>query len=232
MFVCQCREGEIGNLYGPNCSKIYHSPLSRFGLDSQGSMGSESEVPLRNFSSMDSSSSGMRRGWERSSRGLFRLGQSLKFKTSAQVFDKEVVKDERWTYLDPGSLHGWNTFFVASCLIAVSVDPLFFFLPVVDYAHGCIEISQNLKVSVTVFRTTTDFIYMIHMFLRFRTAFTKPSTRVLGRGELVTDPYEIAVNYLRKDFWIDFVAVLPVPQVLSLSLCLAHIVCYETKLIS
>jgi len=187
----------------------------RFGLDSQGSMGSESEVPLRNFSSMDSSSSGMRRGWEKGSRGLFRLGQSLKFKTSAQVFDKDAVKDERWKYLDPSSprLHKWNTFFVASCLVAVSVDPLFFFLPVVDYANECIEISKNLKVSVTVFRTTTDFIYMIHMFLRFRTAFTKPSTRVLGRGELVTDPYEIAVNYLRKDFWIDFVAVLPVPQI-------------------
>ena len=134
------------------------------------------------------------------------------------MFDKEVVKDERWKYLDPGSptLLKWNTFFVASCLVAVSVDPLFFFLPVVDFANECIEISQNLKVSVTVFRTTTDFIYMIHMFLRFRTAFTKPSTRVLGRGELVTDPYEIAVNYLRKDFWIDFVAVLPVPQVLIL----------------
>ena len=178
----------------------------------------------------------MRRGWEKGSRGLFRLGQSLKFKTSAQGFDKEVVKDERWKYLDPGSLHRWNTFFVASCLVAVSVDPLFFFLPVVDYANECIEISQNLKVSVTVFRTTTDFIYMIHMFLRFRTAFTKPSTRVLGRGELVTDPYEIAVNYLRKDFWIDFVAVLPVPQVLilgplCLSLSLSNIVCQETKLI-
>jgi len=54
---------------------------------------------------------------------------------------------------------------------------------------------------------------VVHMFLRFRTAFIKPSTRFFGRGELVTNQKAIAARYLKMDFWIDFLAVLPVPQV-------------------
>lgn len=59
----------------------------------------------------------------------------------------------------------------------------------------------------------TDFFYMIHMCLQFRTGYIEPSTRVFGRGDLVTDPKKIAARYLRKDFWLDLVAVLPIPQV-------------------
>jgi cyclic nucleotide gated channel len=55
---------------------------------------------------------------------------------------------------------------------------------------------------------------LIHMALQFRTAFIAPSSRVFGRGELVVDPHKIAMRYLKKDFWLDFVALLPLPQVL------------------
>ena len=183
-------------------------------LDSQGSMGSECEVPLRKSFSINSQSA-VRRGWEKSSRGFFRLGQSLKFRNSARVFDEAVAKQENQNYLDPSSpsLHRWNTFFVASCLVAVFVDPLFFYLPVVDNSLNCIKISAKLKISVTVFRTTTDFLYLVHMFLQFRTAYIAPSSRVFGRGALETNLKKIGARYMRKDFWLDFVAVLPIPQV-------------------
>ncbi|CAK9214259.1 unnamed protein product [Sphagnum troendelagicum] len=126
------------------------------------------------------------------------------------------------TILDPGSkfCQQWNKFFVISCLVAIFVDPLFYYLPVVDgfqpvSAGGggtCITISRKLAISVTVFRTITDTLYLIHMALQFRTAFIAPSSRVFGRGELVVDPYKIAMRYLKKDFWLDFVALLPLPQ--------------------
>jgi len=182
-------------------------------LDSQGSMGSECEMPLRKSFSINSQSA-VRRGWERGSRGFFRLGQSLKFRNSARVFDEAVAKQENQNYLDPASpsLHRWNTFFVASCLVAVFVDPLFFYLPVVDNSENCIKISTKLKISVTVFRTTTDFLYLVHMFLQFRTAYIAPSSRVFGRGALETNLKKIGARYMRKDFWLDFVAVLPIPQ--------------------
>ncbi|XVE97461.1 hypothetical protein REPUB_Repub03eG0021700 [Reevesia pubescens] len=47
----------------------------------------------------------------------------------------------------------------------------------------------------------------------FRTAYIAPSSRVFGRGELVIDPAQIAKRYLQRYFIIDFLAVLPVPQI-------------------
>jgi cyclic nucleotide gated channel, plant len=41
---------------------------------------------------------------------------------------------------------------------------------------------------------------------------------VFGRGHLVTDPKEIAKQYLRSDFAVDLVASLPLPQVIWLLL--------------
>lgn len=211
-----------------------HKKFVRFRptLDSQASMGSESDVPLRSAFNIDSSKGYynnddttkgfismdnlQRRGWHRSSKGFFKLSQSWRGgKTATQVYDDDIPTDKSWSYLDPTSksLLRWNTFFLASCLLAVFIDPLFFFLPQVDFTRSCISISRQLKIVVTVFRTLTDFFYVVHMFLRFRTAFIQPSTRFFGRGELVTNPKAIAARYLKLDFWIDLLAVLPVPQV-------------------
>jgi cyclic nucleotide gated channel len=193
----------------------------RSDLDSQDSFGSEAELLRGSQSSfrVDSSGSATRRRWEKGSLGnVFRIGHSLKFKgaSSADMFrEAEPKATGKQRILDPESqkLHRWNTFFVASCLVAVSVDPLFYYLPVIDSTNNCLQTSVGLKKAVTVFRTMTDFFYMIHMFLQFRTAYVMPSSRVFGRGDLVTDPKMIATRYLRKDFWLDLLAVLPVPQV-------------------
>ncbi|KNA16230.1 hypothetical protein SOVF_090730 [Spinacia oleracea] len=58
-----------------------------------------------------------------------------------------------------------------------------------------------------------DFLYMLHVFVRFRTAFVAPSSRVFGRGELVLDRKEIARRYIRSGFFIDLIAALPLPQI-------------------
>nr|PNR38847.1 hypothetical protein PHYPA_019125 [Physcomitrium patens] len=186
-------------------------------LDSQDSFDDYTNVLLRNQQSFGGGSSGSERSqqWEKGSVRWSRLGESFKFKgSSSQGFCESNSNPGKRNYLDPTSplLHRWNIFFVASGLVAVSMDPLFYYLPTVDDANNCVQIDGGLKKAVTVFRTMTDFFYLIHMFLQFRTAYIAPSSRVFGRGDLVTDPKMIAAHYLRKDFWLDLVAVLPIPQ--------------------
>ncbi|CAD5312854.1 unnamed protein product [Arabidopsis thaliana] len=97
---------------------------------------------------------------------------------------------------------------------AVSVDPLFFYLPIVDNSgSSCIGIDTKLAVTTTTLRTIVDVFYLTRMALQFRTAYIAPSSRVFGRGELVIDPAKIAERYLTRYFVVDFLAVLPLPQI-------------------
>ncbi|KAJ9537306.1 hypothetical protein OSB04_030039 [Centaurea solstitialis] len=119
--------------------------------------------------------------------------------------------------LDPGSevILQWNRIFLFSCLVALFVDPLFFYLPSVQKVDGssCMMSDLNLGIVVTCLRTIADAFYMLHIAIKFRTAYVSPSSRVLGRGELVMDPEKIAWRYLKSDFFIDLVATLPLPQI-------------------
>uniref|UniRef100_A0A803N3C5 Cyclic nucleotide-binding domain-containing protein n=1 Tax=Chenopodium quinoa TaxID=63459 RepID=A0A803N3C5_CHEQI len=76
---------------------------------------------------------------------------------------------------------------------------------------------RKLAVAATTVRTVIDVFYLIRMALQFRTAYIAPSSRVFGRGELVINPAQIAKRYLLGYFIIDFLSVLPLPQLLKLS---------------
>lgn len=168
-----------------------------------------------NFGRTSSSiSSSVRRGLEKSSEGLKNIGRSLRSGVSRVVFSEDLKTSERKIF-DPQdkSLQRWNRFFVVSCIIAVAVDPLFFYLPVVDDLSRCLDIDWNLAVTATVLRTLLDIFYLVHMAFQFRTAFIAPSSRVFGRGELVIDSVQIAKRYFLTSFAIDILAVLPLPQV-------------------
>lgn len=195
------------------------------GFEAKRSVGSEdrsSNYGLKsdNFGRTSSSiSSSVRRGLEKSSEGLKNIGRSLRSGVSRVVFSEDLKTSERKIF-DPQdkSLQRWNRFFVVSCIIAVAVDPLFFYLPVVDDSSRCLDIDWNLAVTATVLRTLLDAFYLVHMAFQFRTAFIAPSSRVFGRGELVIDPVQIAKRYFLTSFGIDILAVLPLPQVQNLIL--------------
>ncbi|KAF8378308.1 hypothetical protein HHK36_029647 [Tetracentron sinense] len=129
-----------------------------------------------------------------------------------------LVSDQQkpWWYqiLDPGGhiVTQWNHVFLISCLIALFLDPLYFYLPTVG-GPACLMTDLNLGIVVTFFRTVTDLFYLLHMIMKFRTAFVAPSSRIFGRGELVMDAREIAFRYLKSDFVIDLAATLPLPQI-------------------
>ncbi|XP_038987401.1 probable cyclic nucleotide-gated ion channel 20, chloroplastic [Phoenix dactylifera] len=110
----------------------------------------------------------------------------------------------------------WNKFFVISCLIAIFVDPLFFFVLSVQKEQKCIVLNWSFATALAVVRSVTDFIYLLHMLLQFRLAYVAPESRVVGAGDLVDQPKKIALHYLRGFFIIDVFIVLPLPQVMIL----------------
>ncbi|KAM1129809.1 hypothetical protein EV1_039134 [Malus domestica] len=110
----------------------------------------------------------------------------------------------------------WNKFFVISCLITIFVDPLFFFLLLVDQDNNCIVLDWPLTTRLVIFRSMTDFIYLMHILLQFRLAYVGPESRVVGAGVLVDHPKKIALNYLQGYFLLDFFNVLPLPQIITL----------------
>uniref|UniRef100_A0A5B6YPM6 Putative cyclic nucleotide-gated ion channel 17 n=1 Tax=Davidia involucrata TaxID=16924 RepID=A0A5B6YPM6_DAVIN len=147
--------------------------------------------------------------------GRSKISETLKFGRS-KVFPED---HEPWRkrILDPGSeiVLQWNRVFIVACLVALFVDPLYFYLPSIRGSKDfwCVKTDLNLRIIVTCFRTVADFFYLLHVIIKFRTAYVAPSSRVFGRGELVMDPKKIARRYIRSDFFIDLIATLPLPQI-------------------
>ncbi|KAG9143338.1 hypothetical protein Leryth_018605 [Lithospermum erythrorhizon] len=138
----------------------------------------------------------------------FKFGKSKVFPDDQEPWSKRI--------LDPGSaiVLKWNRIFIVSCLVALFLDPLYFYLPSIGGSDGawCVKTDVKLRIVVTLFRTIADFFYLLHVLIKFRTAYVAPSTRVFGRGELVMDTKKIASRYLKSDFIIDLIATLPLPQ--------------------
>ncbi|KAL9241042.1 hypothetical protein vseg_015201 [Gypsophila vaccaria] len=139
--------------------------------------------------------------------------------STALLDDRKLHYHLLWRYqiLDPNSdiVTRWNYIFLLTCVIALFIDPLYFFLPSVGSDRACLFSDTDLLTYVTALRTLADLFYVLHIAVKFRTAFISPSSRVFGRGELVMDPYEIAWRYLKSDFAIDLAAALPLPQVVN-----------------
>lgn len=156
------------------------------------------------------------RGLESGSERIKIIRKSLKSASFSSILEKGLGSRSR--ILDPQGqfLQKWNKIFVISCVIAVSLDPLFFYIPVINDGEKCLGLDQKLETTASVLRSFTDFFYILHIILQFRTGFIDPSTRVFGRGVLVKDSWEIAKRYLSSYFLIDILAVLPLPQVVTL----------------
>ncbi|XP_022970578.1 putative cyclic nucleotide-gated ion channel 8 [Cucurbita maxima] len=171
-------------------------------------------LPFISRSNPRNASQSFRRGVQMSSDGIITLGRSLHSSVSKVIFPEDLKVSEQKIF-DPQdkSLLFWNKLFVLCCILAVSIDPLFFYLPVFNHASYCLGMDTQLAVTTTTARTAVDLFYLIRMAFQFRTAYIAPSSRVFGRGELVIDPAEIAKRYLQRYFIADFLAVLPFPQV-------------------
>ncbi|MQM03513.1 hypothetical protein Taro_036293 [Colocasia esculenta] len=164
--------------------------------------------------SSNNPSKSVTRGVNKGSEGLKSIGRTIRFGVARAVFPEDLKVSEKKIF-DPQDkfLRIWNKLFVISCIVAVSVDPLFFYLPVVDQDQYCLGIDRKLAITTTIIRTIIDAFYLLRIALQFRTAYIAPSSRVFGRGELVIDPAQIAKRYLSWYFIIDFLSILPLPQI-------------------
>lgn len=133
----------------------------------------------------------------------------------SRIFSEEYdsMLDVKKNLFDPHGprIHRWNRIFLVACLVSLFLDPLLFYLPATS--KMCIKLTTSLEAVFTVLRSLADVFYFVQIFVKFRTAFVAPSSRVFGRGELVIEPSEIASRYLKRSFWLDFLAALPLPQV-------------------
>ncbi|KAK4571304.1 hypothetical protein RGQ29_029919 [Quercus rubra] len=140
-----------------------------------------------------------------------------------QDIEKQVPKDDgvdprkkgttRETILhnlnpDGKYLQMWNMMFVVSCTIAVSVDPLFFYLPVINEDNKCLALDDKLKITTICLRSVTDMMYVLNIILQFLCPVK------LARTMIVKDAWLIAKTYLSSYFLMDILAILPIPQVL------------------
>lgn len=185
-------------------SDSYGVTKCRFGIDKFNCGKTAINTPSTSF----------KKGMMKSSEGLRSIGRSLRFGVSRAVFPEDLKVSEKKIF-DPQdkSLQLWNKLFVVSWIFSVFVDPFFFYLPTVNPDQNCMGIDQKLATAATTVRTIIDLFYVVRMALQFRTAYIAPSSRVFGRGELVIDPTQIAKRYLKSYFIVDFLAVLPLPQI-------------------
>ncbi|XP_010525915.1 PREDICTED: probable cyclic nucleotide-gated ion channel 14 [Tarenaya hassleriana] len=182
------------------------STVRFFGDEKQSIELTEKRLPL--FKSEALPSSG------KDAKTHIRIPRFRRFKVFPENY--EIEKDK---ILDPGGdvVLQWNRIFLFWCLVALFVDPLFFYLPSVRNrgSSSCMTTDLKLGIVVTFFRTLADMFYVLHIVIKFRTAYVSPISRVFGRGELVKDPKLIARRYLRSDFIVDLIACLPLPQIVS-----------------
>ncbi|KAJ9135287.1 hypothetical protein P3X46_032490 [Hevea brasiliensis] len=115
----------------------------------------------------------------------------------------------RYQILDPDSdiVTYWNYVFLITSIIALFIDPLFFFLPYVGADGVCLSNDNRLAILITYFRSIANAFFSLHILMKFRTAFVAPSSRVFGWDELVMDSREIAMRYLKSDFFVIWVVI-------------------------
>lgn len=178
---------------------------------------SEGQYPTNDsgilHTTVNSASDMFQKGFECSSDGIRNIKRSLRYFSLNTIVAKCLCYSKR--ILDPQGpfLQRWNKIFVLFCMVAISLDPLFFYIPVVDDEKKCLSLDKKLETTASVLRSFTDIFYIIHIIFQFRTGFIAPSSRVFGRGVLVEDSWAIAKRYLSSYFIIDILAVLPLPQV-------------------
>nr|XP_028963246.1 cyclic nucleotide-gated ion channel 1-like isoform X3 [Malus domestica] len=98
--------------------------------------------------------------------------------------------------LDPRGRFGviWSKMFVISCAIAVSLDPFFFYIPVVVEEKKCIRKDTSLRTVALLLRSLTDMTFIIHILHEVRVTSTNTTA--------------VAISIL-----VDFLAILPIPQI-------------------
>ncbi|GKV31317.1 hypothetical protein SLEP1_g40017 [Rubroshorea leprosula] len=110
----------------------------------------------------------------------------------------------------------WNRIFLLSTVIAVSLDPIFFYIIVVNEDNKCLLLDTNLGIAAICLRSVIDCFYVICIVCRLHTDLFAPL--LYPRDNLVNrNGWKIVRRYLLSWlFPVDMLAILPLPQVVIL----------------
>ncbi|EOA27376.1 hypothetical protein CARUB_v10023495mg [Capsella rubella] len=107
-------------------------------------------------------------------------------------FYEKIETSEKWSKY-------WRKSFLLVCVVALAIDPLFLFIPEIDYLKLCIGFDETLRTTVCVLRILIDIIYA-YQIIRSQTSL---------RGKM---------SQRSKLFYtiVDIVSLLPIPVVMVL----------------
>ncbi|CAN6564748.1 unnamed protein product [Malus baccata var. baccata] len=109
----------------------------------------------------------------------------------------------------------WNKIFVLSCVIAVSLDPLFFYIPFINEKNKCLGMDKKLKNVTLVLRLLTDLIFVVHIIHQIRQAIKSVNSRGMENPSWESEAVAVARKLSWRSIVTDILAVLPIPQVLT-----------------
>ncbi|XP_020413013.1 protein CNGC15b [Prunus persica] len=125
-------------------------------------------------------------------------------------------------------LQNWKKIFVASCLFAVLLDPLFLYVPMMKDDIKCLQFDRNLKIAALLLRSLTDLSYLFDIIFQIYTSRNYSDFMHEYRRRHY---YRSKIRYWTKFFvptitktmlgsyniLIDILAILPLPQVAILT---------------
>ncbi|XP_062119865.1 cyclic nucleotide-gated ion channel 1-like [Humulus lupulus] len=119
---------------------------------------------------------------------------------------KEILMQKSWF------LPMWNKIFLLVCVIAVTLDPLFFYIPIIDKDKKCIKTDKKLRNSALILRSLMDIIYIIDI-----SCIVAKTYKSLEKDQIVKSVSAVAKKISWSLIFVDFLAILPVPQVIILA---------------
>ncbi|CAL9007909.1 unnamed protein product [Prunus brigantina] len=131
------------------------------------------------------------------------------------ITEDEDESSEQWPSPKVESFfQKWKKIFLASCLFAILLDPLFLYIPMVNDDIKCMLFDRNLKIAALLLRSLTDLFYIFDIIFQIYTSDKYSSFMQEYRGR---NPRP-KKRYRRKFFepyiiLIDILAILPLPQV-------------------
>ncbi|KAM2031099.1 hypothetical protein FF2_041649 [Malus domestica] len=108
----------------------------------------------------------------------------------------------------------WNKIFVILCVIAVSLDPLFFYIPFINEKNKCLGMDKKLKNVTLVLRLLTDLIFVVHIIHQIRQAIKSVNSSGMENPSWESKAVAVARKLSGRSIVTDILAVLPIPQVL------------------
>lgn len=113
----------------------------------------------------------------------------------------------------------WNKMFVTSCVFAVLLDPLFFYIPIVRDDIKCLAFDDNLKKVTLALRLVTDLFYMLDIIFEIRQIYaTSKMISIINGLKFQLEKEKSAKRNSLSCILIDIFAVIPIPQVRELKL--------------